>query len=327
MNYELEGKELATLVKEWQSSLDLLVELLGIPVCTILQKKINNLEVIATSRANKVCQLALGETLAYASLPEKECQPIAPYQPYDSCQYLPLPDSFKSCRFTAIHHSNGSIFGYLCLFDTQPLTLNKINQKVINQIKTFIEKILTISENNKKFKYLSERDYLTALFNRRAFFKYAQAEQERCLRLKQEMALLYLDLDHFKEFNDIFGHESGDKLLIDVAECLTMKMRRYDVFARFGGEEFVVLLSNIDLTGATKKAESLRKSIAKMQLSFCPQGAKITASIGVTALNGGESIEQAICRADGGLYAAKQNGRNLVEVIKRSGTKSYIQEP
>jgi len=118
-----------------------------------------------------------------------------------------------------------------------------------------------------------------------------------------------MDIDHFKAINDNHGHAVGDDVLKVVAECLSIEKRKEDVLARFGGEEFVLLLDHCDVVQAEIKAEKLRAAIETLQ----PAGLKITVSIGVAQLNLQETeFTEPLKRADDALYIAKEQGRNRV---------------
>ena len=122
-----------------------------------------------------------------------------------------------------------------------------------------------------------------------------------------------LDIDHFKRTNDTYGHTVGDHLLQEVAQSFRQELRRVDVVGRYGGDEFVVLLPENDLPAARQVAERLRKSIARRRIATPKGSAKVTASLGVAAVDCEENtLEQLLARADQALYAAKQRGRNRV---------------
>ncbi len=125
-----------------------------------------------------------------------------------------------------------------------------------------------------------------------------------------------LDIDHFKRINDRFGHARGDEVLIDIASVLTQNTRPYDSIARFGGEEFIILLPNTSVDQAEVIAENLRVKIAEHNYNFKPEdGINVTASFGVTECNlVKEGWLNILERADSGLYKAKAEGRNKVVV-------------
>ena len=129
------------------------------------------------------------------------------------------------------------------------------------------------------------------------------------------MTLLLCDIDHFKKFNDTWGHQTGDQVLRLVASCLAENVKGRDTAARYGGEEFGVLLRGTGLEAAAKVAEQIRQTVETKKLVKKSTGdilGNITISIGVAQFAPGDTIEAVVRRADACLYGAKQNGRNLV---------------
>jgi diguanylate cyclase (GGDEF)-like protein len=159
---------------------------------------------------------------------------------------------------------------------------------------------------------LTMLDELTGLHNRRFFELELRREAERARRFKRHLALVLIDVDHFKDYNDTFGHRAGDNALRRVAGHLTdSAARRVDAIARYGGEEFAILLAETDVEGARLVAERIRESVAKADGMLRP----LTISAGVAALHGEASDGEAlVLLADEALYQAKRDGRNRVSV-------------
>ncbi len=156
------------------------------------------------------------------------------------------------------------------------------------------------------------RDALTQVGNRVALEITADREIAMARRTGQPTAILVLDIDHFKNINDQYGHSAGDNVLIDVAQRLRENCREVDSIFRYGGEEFVVLLSQTEEIGAAAIAERIRAAIANMTTEYQQHAIKITASIGIACLNRGEALAAWFERADSALYLAKKAGRNRV---------------
>jgi len=161
-----------------------------------------------------------------------------------------------------------------------------------------------------ELKLMSVLDPLTGLSNRRFFIQEFEEELSRLQRKKNPLSLIFLDLDHFKKINDTYGHRMGDRILQAVARHLRSHCRPYDNPARWGGEEFLILLADTDEKKANEVAERIRQDIKAGFNSSIP--AKITVSIGVTQYKQGDTIESFIDRADKALYHAKSTGRNKV---------------
>ncbi len=155
-------------------------------------------------------------------------------------------------------------------------------------------------------------DGLTGLFNRRWLDEQLPRLIQRHAREAESLSLLTLDVDHFKRFNDHYGHAAGDHVLITVARTLQQGVRPTDLCARCGGEELMVLLPHTPLAGARVAAERLRLAIAQTQAET-PEGKKlpaITVSIGIACLESDEAVETLLSRADAHMYEAKRQGRN-----------------
>ncbi len=169
---------------------------------------------------------------------------------------------------------------------------------------------------------LSNRiDGLTQAFNRKHWEECLAKEFSRARRYKHDLALLMLDLDHFKLLNDTFGHQGGDLVLIETAKKIDKLLRMGDLFGRYGGEEFAVILPNTDLEGAEEVAERIRQSIAKNTIDYNQKIISVTASIGVAIIDSNDTrYEDLISNADLALYQAKAAGRNRVCLAKEVAT-------
>lgn len=155
-------------------------------------------------------------------------------------------------------------------------------------------------------------DALTQANNRASFDHLMEREISLAARYGKNLAILFLDVDHFKAINDNHGHECGDITLAAVAQAIKKSMRKSDVLFRYGGEEFVVLLSETDLPGAQVAAERIRRSIAASVISYDMAALNVTASIGVAALRKDDTVDALVKRADTAMYQAKQEGRNKI---------------
>jgi diguanylate cyclase (GGDEF)-like protein len=158
-------------------------------------------------------------------------------------------------------------------------------------------------------------DPLTRLFNRRMFDAVAELEHSRMRRQRSDLTLALLDIDHFKAVNDRHGHAAGDDVLVAVAVHLKAMIRREDLLARIGGEEFALLLPQLPLAAARRQAERLRQAIELLEIEVDGTVLGVTVSIGIVAVGRGErAIDTARAAADDALYRAKASGRNRVVV-------------
>jgi diguanylate cyclase (GGDEF)-like protein len=169
----------------------------------------------------------------------------------------------------------------------------------------------------------SIRDPLTGLFNRRFMEESLEREVRRAARNDEGVALLMLDLDHFKLFNDTFGHQAGDMLLRGVGNFLSQGARGQDVACRYGGEEFLLVLAGASIDAACKRAELLREDLKQLAVRHAGQVlGRITVSIGVSAFPGhGATVEELVRVADKALYRAKEEGRDRVVVAEPMNTQ------
>lgn len=161
---------------------------------------------------------------------------------------------------------------------------------------------------------MATRDGLTATFNKRYLLDALQRSIHECERKMRPLALLMLDVDHFKAVNDTHGHLAGDEVLLGLCQRLRDSLRRDEILARYGGEEFALLVPETSIDDARSLAERLRKCIAATPLETSQGPISITVSIGVASLQGGTSLTPTdfIADADKNLYAAKTGGRNRV---------------
>ncbi|MBP2295950.1 diguanylate cyclase [Azospirillum rugosum] len=175
------------------------------------------------------------------------------------------------------------------------------------------ERTRALEDANAKLERLATVDPLTAVWNRRHFLELAGAELGRARRHGRRLSVFLLDLDHFKAVNDGYGHAAGDEVLRVAVSRAREALRTSDQIARFGGEEFAILLPETDLAGAHVVAERVRAAIAGAPVAVEGRAIPITGSLGVAEWDGVEpSIEQTLRRADTALYDAKQAGRNRV---------------
>ncbi len=171
------------------------------------------------------------------------------------------------------------------------------------------------------------RDPLTGAFNRKHFDEHVSSELSFARRHKMPLTLLIMDLDHFKNINDLYGHQMGDQVLVSVTKILSDSLRDDDFLARYGGEEFVVIARGIPVKGGLVLGERIRQTVEKMEL-LTPEGEKIsiTASIGIATVSDPTGIDTAtlVKESDMNLYKAKESGRNRVVASEIKYSKSTV---
>ena len=165
------------------------------------------------------------------------------------------------------------------------------------------------------FQALASRDELTGLYNRRYFTEVAEQEIQRAERYRRDLSVILIDIDNFKAINDTYGHEAGDKVIKDIANVMRQNFRETDLFGRYGGEEFTVLLSETQIPDAVALSERMRQAIVQRLVKFENKEISYTASFGVAHGEAGVSLDQLLRQADKALYYAKESGRNRVETV------------
>ena len=244
---------------------------------------------------------------------------------------LSLEDSFSIIeKFKGVHYQlcflsikniSNLHTGYLITV-SQNETYKLINQAAILISVLFIVifiifqvALFLFMRNQMRTKELAEKDPLTKLVNRQKFEKLAMKEIERCIRYKREMCLFLLDIDHFKLINDQYGHGTGDQVLIKLAQLVSNHLRTSDIFARWGGEEFIGLLPETNLDKGLIAVEKLKNLISNHTFDL---DKPVTVSIGIVEISDyGENFDFFVEAVDQALYEAKNSGRNRVCAFKR----------
>jgi len=194
--------------------------------------------------------------------------------------------------------------------------LGRMERELAEKKRELEEKNLLLEEKNRELHRMSIIDPLTDLHNRRYFMEEAEKELIRSKRLGLDMSIILVDIDFFKKINDSKGHQVGDRVLIAVSRTLQSTLRQYDIVARFGGEEFIILVPDSDIAGGGAAAEKLRQAVEQLDPTAI-DGCQVTISAGVSSLGvlGGDNIDRLIGAADDALYQAKDSGRNRVVAV------------
>ena len=219
----------------------------------------------------------------------------------------PLVAGDRKIRFYAgapLITLEGLKLGTLCTIDQTPKAISVVEKEVLRELAGMVM-------NELELRRLASVDSLTKAYNRRFFFELAEREIARATRHDMPLSLVMIDVDHFKSFNDTYGHQAGDLVLAHLVEQARKVLRSHDVIGRVGGEEFAVLLPSTTDTGAERVAEKLRTQISSARLMVGALNLDTTVSLGVTQFRPGhDSVYDMLKRADRALYAAKNKGRN-----------------
>ncbi len=184
------------------------------------------------------------------------------------------------------------------------------------------ELINQLQQDKEKLEEIAYKDPLTGLYNRRFFLEHAKKIFEHAKRYNDPFSVILMDIDNFKRINDTYGHDIGDIVLKEFSEVIKQASRSSDIPARWGGEEFIIMLPTTDSNGAKHLAERIRKMFKEVSVKVGNEEVRTTVSIGVSQYNGHSRLEDIIKEADEALYRAKRSGKDRVEIYspENSGT-------
>jgi diguanylate cyclase (GGDEF)-like protein len=243
--------------------------------------------------------------------------PDVQQHPLFSQTEFPPAGTLRGYAGVPVMSSGGHVDGALCLFDTEPLALDARALDALTETGHRLALELDLSRERadiqERFSALSRlalTDPVTGLANRRGGEEALAREVARARRTGAPLSLVLFDIDRFKSINDRAGHAVGDRVLRGISEILSSSQRGSDLAMRWGGEEFLVLLPDVGLSGARSFAERVRENVQSLEIA---DAGRITVSAGVSELVGDEDPAAALARADANLYRAKAGGRNRVE--------------
>jgi len=200
-------------------------------------------------------------------------------------------------------------------FDSIVTAFNSMNSKLNETMVSLATMKGIVKERTLVLEELSNTDPLTQVANRRALFERGELEVYRVDRINNDLTLILLDCDYFKQVNDKYGHQVGDELLKHVCDICNKEIRGIDFLGRYGGEEFIIILPDCNIKGGVEIAKRIQDSLTENSFMIEGRDLKITLSIGLSMLTDeGESFEQLISKADKAMYVAKDKGRNRIEV-------------
>jgi diguanylate cyclase (GGDEF)-like protein len=215
-------------------------------------------------------------------------------------------------RVTPLYDHHQRLNGRLMVF--RDVTERKQVEKKLRQANERLQsQLIEIGTLQSKLRSQAIRDPLTNLFNRRYLDETLDRELARSAREGYPVCVIMMDIDHFKQVNDTYGHEAGDHILKVIANTLSTQNRRGDFACRYGGEEFVIVMPNISVHTACQRAEQLRTSLSSLNVQYGRFNLTTTLSIGIACYpSNGENRESILRAADRALYSAKKTGRNKV---------------
>lgn len=211
--------------------------------------------------------------------------------------------------------SFGQSLGVLFLDCKTPNAFHPADRKTVESVADMCATAIQNTQHVERVRQLAYVDGLTGIFNRRFFELRINEEIERCRRFDSAIAVIMIDIDHFKRLNDEFGHLLGDEVLRQTSSIFSQQLRKIDVVCRYGGEEFALILPQTSAEQAMRVAEKLRTTVEAWQFPGVPRAVTMSAGVATYGVNG-SSRDELVKAADAGLYAAKQGGRNRVCVVK-----------
>ncbi len=217
-------------------------------------------------------------------------------------------DSYKKQVSNQIKIRNSFIIGFLIILNITLIVFARYRIKTGDQIK--------LEKANKQLDELSRIDPLTSISNRRDILEKIEYETLRFERNKKVFSLVMGDIDNFKAVNDNYGHECGDYVLKALVATIISSLRKQDIVARWGGEEFILLLPETNIEGGRIAAEKVRSNISQNKFFYNKKRIPITITFGVTEYSNGKDVNNCIKEADSALYKGKSKGRNRVEIFK-----------
>jgi diguanylate cyclase (GGDEF)-like protein len=232
-------------------------------------------------------------------------------------KFEPYGDNIKTASILAVPvNLKGKIIGMISAQSYHPQAYTQDDQELLEMLATHAAITLANARLFAQSQKLASTDALTTIYNRRRFFELAEREFKRALRFERPLAMIMLDIDNFKKVNDRYGHPAGDQALYEIAKLCLYELRDVDIFGRYGGDEFIVLLPETTLAQATSIAERVRVEIQNAKITL-PNNTVITTtiSLGIVSLSTScGSLSILIERADQALYKSKLSGRNQVNI-------------
>jgi diguanylate cyclase (GGDEF)-like protein len=236
--------------------------------------------------------------------------------------WIDRPDTWVSTIKMPMRDNEGNVIGTFGI--STDITGRKQMEEELRGAKDDLETaLLKLQQSLERETLLADTDGLTGLCNRRHFFELAAREFQAAVRYQHPLAFVMFDLDYFKQINDTLGHTAGDKLMVEVAQIAASQVRASDLVARYGGDEFIVLLPYASAQQALAVAERIRAGVAAIPMDAFRDDKEpfiITLSIGIAEMRhepADDNVERIIQRADDALYEAKRSGRNRTVVFGR----------
>ena len=312
------------LLQEWQAIVDLMTRLIGVSAGLIMRITNEDIEVFVSSHNDKNPYKAgdkehlLGSGLYCETVINKQAKLLVP-NALKSDEWKNNPDiklNMVSYLGFPINWPDGTPFGTICVLDEKENKYSFDLEKLLEKFRNLIQMYLELITKNYELEKLTETDILTGILNRRALYKRAEIEMERANRYEKKLAVLMFDIDRFKLINDRFGHQIGDDVLIEFTRKVRTLLRKIDLFGRFGGDEFIIVLPETTVDLAKTVGERICALTENIRIPHEDSEISFTISIGISEFRYRDTFKTIVNRADNALLRAKEAGRNQVCIEK-----------
>lgn len=308
-----------SVMEGWQDMLELFADLTDMPVAVVFKQRTEGYEIFLSSETEGN-PFERGDIVRFGTdffveriLAEGKMTEI---KADDSCESsIEANRGMKVCLGGPLRWPDGEVFGVLCAMTPETISFSDNHVRLMGMIQSLgekdlgiIHKNLELEEKDSQFGELAERDSLTKLYNHNTIYEFLFVEIENAVRNGKQLTIGMVDVDGFKEINNLFGHKAGDIVLRDVADIMKSRFRGSDIIGRYGGDEFLAIFTNTSMENAFNVAERLRKEVE----TFEGSGFEVTISIGLTSLEGKCTPDELVQKAEEALMKAKQRGMNRV---------------
>ncbi len=311
------------LLNEWQSIIDVIAKILNVPSALIMKLNKENIEVFLSSDST-------GNPYKVGSQEHFENSGLYCETVINTNKMLMIPNALEDpvwcdnpdVKLNMISYvgfpiikSDGKPFGTICALDNKANNFSSEYINLLEKFRNYIQNSIKLININEELKILSSTDVLTNIDNRRSVVNKCEIEIDRAVRQKTNYSLLLIDIDNFKPINDKYGHKAGDLVLKEFVSSIKLNLRQYDIFGRYGGEEFVILLPNTKFSKAELIGKRICNKCENTKFSFNGYTINFTVSIGIRFVDPKETntnFDILIRAADKALYNAKENGKNQI---------------
>ncbi|MEM9667477.1 MAG: sensor domain-containing diguanylate cyclase [Pseudomonadota bacterium] len=308
------GKE-----RPFEAIVTLVEQVLSVPLCAVSLvdrnrqwfKAKRGLTETQTARDISFCTYTIEQTDAFI-VPDAKADPR-----FASSPLVVSGNRIASYAGIPLKTLDGYNIGALCAMDTKPREFKPHEIEILSSFAKMVINEIELLE-------VATHDQATGALRRQAWIAKSEAELKRSLREARPLSLVILDIDKFKSVNDTYGHPAGDLVISKLADTCMENLRDYDIFGRYGGEEFIALLPASNLDEAVAVAEKCRRAFEASRTDVTEtEAVRCTVSVGISLLRSGDDLNMLIARADEALYAAKAAGRN--HTMTESGSISEVE--